>query len=57
MARTVPEDHDQRAAALEAALRVGTGVITDESGNFKSCTDGSIVVKNAELFLKFLKGE
>lgn len=49
--KTMPSDGEIRAAALEAALRVGVGF--DADGN--PSTDGSIVVKNAELFLKFLK--
>lgn len=50
---TIPSDGEIRAAALEAALRVGCGL--DNDGN--TSADGSVVIKNAKLFLNFLKGE
>lgn len=49
---TIESDYERRKIALEAVLRVGTGVNGDMG---YSSTDGSIVVKNAELFLEFLK--
>jgi len=47
---TIESDYERRKIALEAALRVGCGY--DSNGN--TSKDGSIVVKNAELFLEFL---
>ncbi len=49
---TMESDYETRKVALEAALRVGTGLDINSNG---TSTDGSIVVKNAELFLDFLK--
>lgn len=50
---TIESDYEKRKIALEAALRVGCGVGDGEFG-YEPKTDGSIVVKNAELFLEFL---
>lgn len=48
---------DVRLTALDRALIIGVGIVKDSEGRQAPNTDGSIVIKNAELFLKFLKGE
>lgn len=47
---TIHSDYEKRAVDLEAALRVGCGL--NDTGD--TSIDGSIVVKNAKLFLDFL---
>lgn len=52
---THTETHDSvyetRKIALEGALRIGCGIVKIDGS---SSVDGSIIVKNAELFFNFL---